>query len=110
MIFLSWLDRGEVSCIADLSERTGVDKHFIRHTLKFERKYVRYTLRLAFLSPRDIHVIMQGQEPNGLSLAALRTTLAAASQRAFSQSIFLTRANWSEQERFLGLDKLSNGG
>ena len=54
--------------------------------------------------------IMQGQEPDGLSLAALRTTLAAASQWAFAQSIFLTTANWSEQERFLGLDKLPNGG
>ena len=53
---------------------------------------------------------MQGQEPDGLSLAALRTTLAAASQWAFAQSIFLTTANWSEQERFLWLDKLPNGG
>ena len=33
--------------------------------------------------------IMQGQEPDELSLAALRTTLAAASQWAFAQSIFL---------------------
>ena len=49
--------------------------------------------------------IMQGQEPDGLSLAALRTTLAAASQWAFAQSIFLTTANWSEQEKFLGLTK-----
>jgi hypothetical protein len=54
---------------------------------------VRYTLRLAFLSPRVIRAIMQGQEPDGLSLAALRTTLAAASQWAFAQSIFLTTAN-----------------
>ena len=49
--------------------------------------------------------IMQGQEPDGLSLTALRTTLAAASQWAFAQSIFLTTANWSEQEKFLGLTK-----
>ena len=48
---------------------------------------------------------MQGQDPDGLSLAALRTTLAAASQWAFAQSIFLTTANWSEQEKFLGLTK-----
>ena len=40
-----------------------------------------------------------------LSLAALRTTLAAASQWAFAQSIFLTTANWSQQEKFLGLIK-----
>ena len=33
---------------------------------------------------------MQGQEPDGLSLAALR---------------LLTTANWSEQEKFLGLTK-----
>ena len=46
---------------------------------------------------------MQGQEPDGLSLAALRTTLAAASQWAFAQSIFLTTANWSKQEWVLGL-------
>ena len=46
---------------------------------------------------------MLGQEPDGLSLAALRTTLAAASQWAFAQSIFLTTANRSEQEKFLGL-------
>ena len=46
---------------------------------------------------------MQGQEPDGRSLAALRTTLSAASQWAFAQSIFLTTANWSEQEKFLGL-------
>lgn len=38
-----------------------------------------------------------------LSLPALRTTLAAASQWAFAQSIFLTTANWSEQEKFLEL-------
>ena len=57
-------------------------------TLKLERKYVRYTLRLAFLSPRVIRAIMQGQEPDGLSLASLRR---------------LTTANWSEQEKFLGL-------
>ena len=35
---------------------------------------------------------MQGQEPDGLSLAALRTTLAATSPWAFAQSIFLTTA------------------
>ena len=57
-----------------------------------------------------MRAIMQGQEPDGLSLAALRTTLAAASQWAFAQSIFLTTANWAEQERFLGLDNLPNGG
>ena len=67
--------------------------HDLADTLKLERKYVRYTLRLAFLSPRVIRAIMQGQEPDGLSLAALRTTLAAASQWAFAQSIFLTTAN-----------------
>lgn len=66
---------------------------------------MRYTLRLAFLSPRVIRAIMQGQEPDGLSLAALRTTLAAASQWAFAQSIFLTTANWSEQERVLGIGR-----
>ena len=48
---------------------------------------------------------MQGQDPDGLSLAALRTTLAAASQWAFAQSIVLTTANWSDQEKFLGLTK-----
>ena len=46
---------------------------------------------------------MQDHEPDGLSHAALRTTLAAASQWAFAQSIFLTTANWSEQERVLGI-------
>ena len=46
------------------------------------RSAVHSTLRLAFLSPRVIRAIMQGQEPDGLSLAALRTTLAAASQWA----------------------------
>ena len=48
---------------------------------------------------------MQGQEPDGLSLTALRTTLAAASQWAFAQSIFLTIANWSKQERVLGIGR-----
>ena len=33
------------------------------------------------------------------------TTLAAASQWAFAQSIGLITANWSEQETFLGLTK-----
>lgn len=73
------LDEGKVSSIHDLAD-----------TLKLERKYVRYTLRLAFLSTRVIRAIMQGQEPDGLSLAALRR---------------LTTANWSEQEKFLGLIK-----
>ena len=92
MAWLRMLDEGKVPSIHDLAD-----------TLKLERKFVRYTLRLAFLSPRVIRAIMQGQEPDGLSLAALRTTLAAASQWAFAQSIFLTTANWSEQEKFLGL-------
>ena len=48
---------------------------------------------------------MQGQEPDGLSLPALRTTLATASQWAFAQLIFLTTANWSEQERVLGIGR-----
>ena len=94
MAWLRMLDEGKVSSIHDLAD-----------TLKLERKYVRYTLRLAFLSPRVIRAIMQGQEPDGRSLAALRTTLAAASQWAFAQSIFLTTANWSAQEKFLGLTK-----
>ena len=92
MAWLRMLDEGKVSSIHDLAD-----------TLKLERKYVRYTLRLAFLSPRVIRAIMQGQEPDGLSLAALRTTLAAASQWAFAQSIFLNTANWSKQERVLVL-------
>ena len=79
MAWLRMLDEGKVSSIHDLAD-----------TLKLERKYVRYTLRLAFLSPRVIRAIMQGQEPDGLSLAALRR---------------LTTANWSEQEKFLGLTK-----
>ena len=77
MAWLRMLDEGKVSSIHDLAD-----------TLKLERKYVRYTLRLAFLSPRVIRAIMQGQEPDGLSLASLRR---------------LTTANWSEQERVLGL-------
>ena len=92
MAWLRMLEEGKVSSIQDLSD-----------PLKLERNYVRYTLRRAFLSPRVIRAIMQGQEPDGLSLAALRTTLAAASQWAFAQSIFLTTANRSEQEKFLGL-------
>ena len=84
MAWLRMLDEGKVPSIHDLAD-----------TLKLERKFVRYTLRLAFLSPRVIRAIMQGQEPDGLSLAALRR---------------LTTANWAEQERFLGFDKLPNSG
>ena len=80
MAWLRMLDEGKVSSIHDLAD-----------TLKLERKYVRYTLRLAFLSPRVIRAIMQGQEPDGLSLAALRTTLAATSQWAFAQSICFSK-------------------
>ena len=49
MAWLRMLDEGKVSSIHDLAD-----------TLKLERKYVRYTLRLAFLSPRVIRAIMQG--------------------------------------------------
>lgn len=74
--WLGMLDRGEVSCIADLSERTGVDKHFIRHTLK-----------LAMISPRIQRAIINGQEPDGLTLAKIRD---------------LETDDWAEQERILG--------
>ncbi len=77
MAWLKMLDEGKVSSIHDLAATVGL-----------ERKYVRYTLRLAFLSPRIIRAIMQGREPDGISLARLRT---------------LTTVDWSEQERLLGL-------
>lgn len=76
MAWIKMLDEGKVSSIHDLAATVGL-----------ERKYVRYTLRLAFLSPRIIRAIMQGREPDGLSLARLRT---------------VTTADWSEQERLLG--------
>jgi len=77
MAWLKMLDEGKVTSIHDLAD-----------TLKLERKYVRHTLRLAFLSPRVIRAIMLGQEPDGLSLAALRR---------------LTTAKWAEQEKILGM-------
>lgn len=77
MAWLKMLDEGKVASIHDLAATVGL-----------ERKYVRYTLRLAFLSPRIIRAIMQGREPDGISLARLRT---------------ITTADWSEQELALGI-------
>ena len=77
MAWLKMLDEGKVGSIHELAAAVGL-----------ERKYVRYTLRLAFLSPRIIRAVMAGQEPEGLSLARLRT---------------ITTPIWSEQERLLGI-------
>ena len=67
MAWLKMLDEGKVPSIHDLAATVGL-----------ERKYVRYTLRLAFLSPRIIRAIMTGHEPDGISLARLRTVTTAA--------------------------------
>ena len=77
MAWLKMLDEGKVGSIRELAAAVGL-----------ERKYVRYILRLAFLSPRIIRAVMAGREPDGLSLARLRT---------------ITTPVWSEQERLLGM-------
>lgn len=101
MAWLRMLDEGKVSSIHDLADTLKLERKYVRAPAcaplrgspsakdPFElRSAVHSTLRFAYLSPRVIRAIMQGQEPDGLSLAALRR---------------LTTANWSEQERVLGL-------
>lgn len=58
------LERGEVTSISDLARRLEVDS-----------SYIDRVLRLATLAPDIIKAILQGQEPNGLSLARLTKTL-----------------------------------
>ena len=58
------LERGEVASISDLARRLDVDPSFIGRIL-----------RLTTLAPDINEAILQGQEPNGLSLAKLTKTL-----------------------------------
>ena len=58
------LERGEVASISDLARRLEVDS-----------SYIGRILRLTTLAPDIVEAILQGQEPNGLSLAKLTKTL-----------------------------------
>jgi hypothetical protein len=58
------LERGEVASISDLARR-----------LKVDSSYIGRILRLTTLAPYIIESILQGREPNGVSLAKLTQTL-----------------------------------
>lgn len=56
----SMLESGEVNSISDLATRFHVD-----------HSYVARTIKLANLSPRIVEMIVEGREPDGLSLRRL---------------------------------------
>lgn len=58
------LERCEVASISDLARCLEVDSSYIGHIL-----------RLTTLAPGIVEAILQGREPNGLSLAKLVKTL-----------------------------------
>ena len=62
MAWLRMLDEGKVSSIHDLAD-----------TLKLERKYVRYTLRLAFLSHPCSHLLRKLAIARGISASSARS-------------------------------------
>ena len=62
MAWLRMLDEGKVSSIHDLAD-----------TLKLERKYVRYTLRLAFLSHPCSHLLRKLAIARGISASFARS-------------------------------------
>lgn len=74
--WLQMIDRGEVKTVSELATKTGVDPHFVRHTL-----------RLPLLSPKIQRAIINGTESEKLTLTALRT---------------LETDVWEEQERLFG--------
>ena len=90
MAWLKMLDEGKVASIHDLAATVGLERKYVRAPacaprcgspaakVPYElRSSAHSTLRLAFLSPRIIRAIMQGREPDGISLARLRTITTA---------------------------------
>jgi hypothetical protein len=69
------LDSGEFATIAELAEREGI-----------AAPYLTRTMRLSHLSPDLVESILEGRQPSGLKLEALRSTLPMA---------------WSEQRTVL---------
>jgi len=69
------LDSGEFATIAELAEREGI-----------AAPYLTRTMRLSHLSPDLVETILEGRQPSGLKLEALRSTLPMA---------------WSEQRTVL---------
>ena len=74
--WLRLIDEGKASSVHELADLVEEDRH-----------YVRYTLRLAFLSPRIIRAAMTGDLPNGFSQEKVRK---------------VETDDWAEQERILG--------
>ena len=74
--WLRLIDEGKASSVHELADLVEEDRH-----------YVRYTLRLAFLSPRIIRAAMTSDLPNGFSLEKVRK---------------VETDDWAEQERILG--------
>jgi len=78
---LSWqemIESGQATSNSDLARR-----------LKLDQSYVARTIRLASLAPDIIEAVLDGQEPDGLSLWGLRRELPLL---------------WQEQRELLGME------
>lgn len=74
--WLDLLDKGLVKSIRDLARLVDLD-----------RNHVRRTLRLCLVSPRIVRSVLNGHEPDGLTLKKLYA---------------IETVDWAEQERLLG--------
>ena len=74
--WMKLIDNGTFKSVIDLAEALKLDRHFVSRTL-----------RLVTLSPRIISAIINGTEPNGLSLDKIR---------------HVTTDSWTDQEAALG--------
>ena len=76
------LDTGEFSTIADLAQRERIAAPFLTRTM-----------RLAQLAPDLVEAILNGRQPRGLTLEALREPLPF---------------DWSEQRHHLAMSNINN--